>query len=57
MRILFYSSLALPIIYVAGVLSFFVGLLFGFDPAEFISPHNNEVMTVVGMLTFGFVII
>jgi hypothetical protein len=57
MRILFYSSLVLPTIYVTGVLSFFVGLPFGFDLAEFISPHNDEVMTAVGMLTFGFVAI
>jgi hypothetical protein len=55
MRILFYSSFILPTIYIAGVLSFFIGLPFGFDPAEFITPYNNQVMIAIGLLTFGFV--
>jgi hypothetical protein len=55
MKILFYISLVLPTIYVTGVASFFIGLPFGFDLADFISPYNNEVTNAVGVLTLGFV--
>jgi hypothetical protein len=57
MRMLFYSSLVLPAIYVATVLSFFLGLPFGFDLAEFIRPHNGKVISAILGLTFGFVAI
>ena len=57
MKILFYTSLVLPAIYIGCVFSFFVGIALGFDIADVIRPHNELVMTFIGSLTFLFVII
>ena len=57
MKALYYSSLILPLTFFLCVVTFFVGLPFGFDIATYIKPHNDLVIMIVSGVTMLYVLV
>jgi len=54
MKILFFSSLLLPAIYIITVLT---GMLFDFRLNDFVAPYSDLIIGVILVLTFFFVVV